>query len=78
MLGIIIFVFVAILLVNIFSFSSKGKTNNISHQNNSYYSPPFSGTPTDSSNASFYDGGNDCGGSSFDSGGDCGGSGGGE
>lgn len=78
MLGFIIIVFVAIFMINIFSASSKGKTNNISHHHNSYHSPPFLGTPTDGPNASFFDGGNDYGGSSFDSGGDCGGSGGGE
>jgi hypothetical protein len=78
MLGVIIIVFVAIFMINIFSSSSKGKKNNISHHHNSYYSPTFSETPTESLNASFFDGGNDCGGPSFDSGGDCGGSGGGE
>lgn len=49
-------------------FSRKEKTNNI---NNHHY-PPFQGNPGDSSQASFFDGGNDCG-SSFDSGGSCGG-----
>ncbi|MBZ9536983.1 hypothetical protein KGR20_22765 [Cytobacillus oceanisediminis] len=78
MLGIIIFVFIAILLVNIFSAPSKGESNDISHYHNIYHSPPFSEIPTDGPNASFFNGGNDCGGFSFDSGGDCGGSGGGE
>jgi uncharacterized membrane protein YgcG len=74
MLGFIMIVFAVILIVNIFNASSKGKTNNISQHDNSYYFPPYSGRPTDSSNTSFFDGGNDCGGSS-DSGGDCGGGG---
>ncbi len=78
MLGIIIFIFIAILLVNIFSAPLKGESNDISHHHNSYHFPPFSGIATDGPNASFFDGGNDCGGSSFDSGGDCSGSGGGE
>ncbi|MFP3723334.1 hypothetical protein SFC57_10765 [Niallia circulans] len=66
MFGIIMLVFVAIVVAQIFS--RKEKTNNI---NNHHY-PPFQGNSGDSSQASFFDGGNDCG-SSFDSGGSCGG-----
>ncbi|CAM5714633.1 hypothetical protein C2I17_01385 [Niallia circulans] len=66
MFGIIMLVFVAIIVAQIFS--RKEKTNNI----NSHNYLPIQGEIGDSSQASIFDGGNDCG-SSFDSGGSCGG-----
>lgn len=66
MFGIIILLFVAIIVVQIFP--RKEKTNNI----NNYNYPFTQGGIGDSSQASIFDGGNECE-SSFNSGGNCGG-----